>query len=388
MEGSRIHWTRGQLYELVWEKPITHAAKELGISDRGLAKKCAVYNIPVPPRGYWAKLEHGKKVRKIPLPLDNSEFSEFIYFKPVKTHDEPEPDPRASLTQEQLALAEAFVLPKKISRYHKVISAARSQHSKNRLDNYGRVEFLRSQTHPGIKVTPQTFDRACRFLQSLSDLFKQLGWELVSTNQLGKPLHSAVFSKDDLDIFYEIIERVSQLPIKPKPERKRETRFNYPDFDSLLFQRQEYKASGKLEFSINIYHDQKLKTRWKDSETGLIEDQLVDICCSVASAFEIERIRRIESIRREKEYARHQQEMIERRQREQEEKERQQHLFNMADNLEKIQRIKRLLQHVNQNYPKSDELEQWTAWVHQVIKELNPISDLDALLERGNLSEK
>ena len=39
-------------------------ATQLQMSDRGLAKLCARKNIPGPPRGYWAKLRHGRPVKK------------------------------------------------------------------------------------------------------------------------------------------------------------------------------------------------------------------------------------------------------------------------------------------------------------------------------------
>ena len=35
-------------------------AKEFDISDVGLAKVCRAHNIPLPPRGHWAKLPHGQ----------------------------------------------------------------------------------------------------------------------------------------------------------------------------------------------------------------------------------------------------------------------------------------------------------------------------------------
>lgn len=35
-------------------------AKEFDISDVGLAKVCRAHDIPLPPRGHWAKLQHGK----------------------------------------------------------------------------------------------------------------------------------------------------------------------------------------------------------------------------------------------------------------------------------------------------------------------------------------
>ncbi|ALE53347.1 hypothetical protein AC233_00395 [Burkholderia sp. HB1] len=62
-------FTRQQLYELVWSGPITTLAKSLAISDVGLAKACRRGDIPLPPRGYWAKLTAGKRVTRPPLPL-------------------------------------------------------------------------------------------------------------------------------------------------------------------------------------------------------------------------------------------------------------------------------------------------------------------------------
>jgi hypothetical protein len=61
-------FTRQQLYELVWAGPMTTQAKSLGISGVGLAKACRRGDIPVPPRGYWARLAAGQRVARTPLP--------------------------------------------------------------------------------------------------------------------------------------------------------------------------------------------------------------------------------------------------------------------------------------------------------------------------------
>jgi len=44
-----------ELAKMVWERPVSQIAKDLGVSDVALSKRCRVRNIPVPPRGYWAK---------------------------------------------------------------------------------------------------------------------------------------------------------------------------------------------------------------------------------------------------------------------------------------------------------------------------------------------
>ncbi len=60
--------TRSQLHAMVWSKPMTRLAKEFDISDVGLAKACRKNDIPLPPRGHWAKLEAGQEIKATPLP--------------------------------------------------------------------------------------------------------------------------------------------------------------------------------------------------------------------------------------------------------------------------------------------------------------------------------
>lgn len=61
--------SRLELYDLVWSKPRTELANELGVSDVAIGKYCRKSNIPAPPPGYWAKLHSGRSVSRIPLPL-------------------------------------------------------------------------------------------------------------------------------------------------------------------------------------------------------------------------------------------------------------------------------------------------------------------------------
>ena len=46
--------SREELYQLIWQKPLMTAAKELGIPDVGLKKVCDRLGVPRPPQGYWA----------------------------------------------------------------------------------------------------------------------------------------------------------------------------------------------------------------------------------------------------------------------------------------------------------------------------------------------
>ncbi|WP_343548988.1 hypothetical protein [Ralstonia sp.] len=55
---------RRQLYDLVWSKPRTQLAKELGISDVMIGKMCRQLNVPAPMPGYWASLTAGTSAKR------------------------------------------------------------------------------------------------------------------------------------------------------------------------------------------------------------------------------------------------------------------------------------------------------------------------------------
>jgi hypothetical protein len=74
-------FTRQQLYELVWSQPVTKLAKTLGISDVGLAKVCRRANIPVPQRGYWAKITAALPAARPELPQYDQKFRDRVDIK-------------------------------------------------------------------------------------------------------------------------------------------------------------------------------------------------------------------------------------------------------------------------------------------------------------------
>ena len=52
---------------MVWERPATDVARDLGISDVALGKLCRRLQVPKPPSGYWARISAGQKPRRPPL---------------------------------------------------------------------------------------------------------------------------------------------------------------------------------------------------------------------------------------------------------------------------------------------------------------------------------
>lgn len=67
-DGIPLTLSREDLYELAWSKPLRELAKDFGISDVALAKRCGRLGIPVPGRGYWARIDAGQRPYRPKLP--------------------------------------------------------------------------------------------------------------------------------------------------------------------------------------------------------------------------------------------------------------------------------------------------------------------------------
>lgn len=52
----RVNWPEKKaLTKLVWQKPLIHAAREIGVSDVALKKRCVKLGIELPKQGHWVK---------------------------------------------------------------------------------------------------------------------------------------------------------------------------------------------------------------------------------------------------------------------------------------------------------------------------------------------
>jgi AcrR family transcriptional regulator len=65
---AAITLSRKQLYQRVWSESISMVAKDIGLSSNALAKICNRLLVPYPSRGYWNKVNAGKRAARAPLP--------------------------------------------------------------------------------------------------------------------------------------------------------------------------------------------------------------------------------------------------------------------------------------------------------------------------------
>jgi AcrR family transcriptional regulator len=65
---ATVAFTREELYQRVWSKPLSLVGEELGLSGNALAKICSRLLVPYPSRGHWSKVSGGKAPVRPSLP--------------------------------------------------------------------------------------------------------------------------------------------------------------------------------------------------------------------------------------------------------------------------------------------------------------------------------
>jgi hypothetical protein len=134
-----IELTRQQLYDEVWAEPIIKVAARYGISDVGLKKVCKRNSVPVPARGYWRKVETGKKVKHLPLPKMAKEYP--VWFQSHDTWTSNKPDTEVVAQQKIIEAQPDYAITMKptLRGIHSRVQELREKFEAASEDDYGRV---------------------------------------------------------------------------------------------------------------------------------------------------------------------------------------------------------------------------------------------------------
>lgn len=191
---------REELFRKVWEYPISEVSKEYGISNVALHKRCIKLGVPVPERGYWAKVKAGKPVsRPMALPV----IQQPPYIKP-KTGAQRElhilPDALSFMQEdgrrEILSLAARLEVggqhTKMLDSIEEMEAKCREWHKKDIYGVYPTRNY-RYATEPFLAnaMTPKCFSRAFHIIDALLKALKPYNGRLDFENKLivnGEPV--------------------------------------------------------------------------------------------------------------------------------------------------------------------------------------------------------
>lgn len=160
MAHEDVTLTREALYEQVWKTPMSRLAAEFGISDVALAKICKKLDVPIPGRGYWARVTNGQRVKQPKLPKARaSTRTEFTIAKRAPR------DPDAPKERPQVP---EVVVSDSLAGAHKVVKQLGSE-----LEQKGL--YLRGYHEAAFSVTKDTKRRTLLILDALLKALESRG---------------------------------------------------------------------------------------------------------------------------------------------------------------------------------------------------------------------
>ena len=181
---ENIILTRQELYDLVWENPLSKLAKKYNLSDNGLRKICKKLDIPLPKNGHWQKIQYNKKVIKEKLPSNNTvEASITLKFRDnSETIINSEVNKLNQLTKElKNTLKDTILFPEKLTNPSQLIIDAKNDLKTKNPSLYHKTEGL-LEPSPGIlniTVAPQNVKRALLFMDIFIKAIQKRGHKII-----------------------------------------------------------------------------------------------------------------------------------------------------------------------------------------------------------------
>jgi hypothetical protein len=357
MSNQSIAITRRGLYEKVWNEPIVRVARILGLSGRGLGKLCARHDIPVPPRGWWARKRHGKLVRQ--TPLEHPETAERIVIQ-ASAQREPVSVESSELEREKEPTWRIAVSPDlPITNQLAKMTGAEMRRRWNRRPDAASGQLPLKRVAPTqilhTAVSPSLLPRALRIWQALLDAFDRRGYA-VSFDAQGNTIACVLGERFEI----ALLERRKQVFIQRTWGRGMEL-----EPSGLLFLRVggSYSNSGTADKPPH-----KIEDRLNRFVSGLIR-----------RALEAKRARAV----REEREARWRVEDDQRRSREQErlsEIARIRRLRSLALQWARDRRLAEFLADIDQRAQKEWDEErraratEWLTWANQLFQRRDPVA--------------
>jgi hypothetical protein len=247
-------FSRKEFYDLVWSTPLTTLAKQFGISDSGIRKKCLKMNIPLPKSGHWAKVQFNKPVKIEKLPTDYTGTDKVSFSirledtdEVISAHSKIQLLEKAIIEEEgeKLTVKERLTNPcKQVQDTKAAYSRKWNMHSS---DSY--VESYAKSL--SIRVSKEMQERCLRFFDVFIKIMEKRGHQVNCSNR-GTQL---IIQGEEIEIYLrEKTKRVEKISDR-----------SWKEYD--------YINTGIMVFVARIsWHN----TEWKDGKLPL-ENQLAKI---------------------------------------------------------------------------------------------------------------
>lgn len=366
--------SREELYDLVWKEPMITVCKRFGISDNGLRKHCKKMNIPTPPLGYWAKLKHGKPVKVVPLPKDNSGKKQNTELQEVDPTQIVNLSPAISREKErELEIMEGdiscFKVPDVLYATDPIIIDTKERARIEQDNAYLRKNPYKNKVGPtlDVSVAKESLDRVLSIFWTIIKSLRSRGHDI----RIKDSKTYALINNEKIQI--NITERKRRNPESDEPRNNMNNIF-----------------CGELHF--NIFWEYRESKIFKDTATTRLEDKIISIIATLEVRSEKIKEERIEEERRRIIREREERERKEFERDRNEEKNEFLALFTMAERLHKTnilrQYIRTYEEFINKQEWMTEEVAEKIQWAKDKADWLDPfLSKEDKYMDHYNKNE-
>lgn len=294
-----IRLEREALYREVWAEPVTKVARRYGISDVGLQKICRRLEVPLPPRGYWARVAAGRTPRQAPLLPTKGPIVHLLERRPDSR--DPEVETRvAAMVVEQVQYPESAPLHDSIDACLPVVRRMAEKLAKTPQRTDRGWLAVDGASSFDLEVSEATAPRALLVLDALLRTFQMAGAGLKGPVGPGYPAHFVV---DDEPFTLRIRERGRQpAVIDPETAARLSTMGSERRAAAAASQ-----STGALSLTVVPLRASAKAVTWRGKVNAPIEARLGEIAHGVkvlAQRLRVEREVAAERRRREEEEAR------------------------------------------------------------------------------------
>jgi hypothetical protein len=361
--------TRQELYDLVWENPLSKLAKKYNLSDNGLRKVCKKLDIPLPKNGYWQKIQYNKKVSKEKLPVNNTvETSITLKFRDnSETIINGEGNELNHLTKElQNVLKDTIVFPEKLTRPHQLIIDAKNDLKTKEPSYQHNIKGLLNTSSGilNITVAPPSVKRALLFMDVFIKALQKRGHKITVKE-------GTKIVIDNIEMGIGLRERLKRKIVK-----------------GTYYDSTELYPSNILSLSLYVYPAKD----WTDTNTNKLEDKIPNIIAKLELQAIEEKRKAIERELWHIEYERQRKIEEDFKARKEQEKIKTKKLFSDAEKFDKATIYRNYIaateQKAIQENNLTEELKDWIKWANEKADWFDPFTNKEDELLNDNDREE
>lgn len=361
--------TRQELYDLVWENPLSKLAKKYNLSDNGLRKVCKKLDIPLPKNGYWQKIQYNKKVSKEKLPVNNTvETSITLKFRDnSETIINGEGNELNHLTKElQNVLKDTIVFPEKLTRPHQLIIDAKNDLKTKEPSYQHNIKGLLNTSSGilNITVAPPSVKRALLFMDVFIKALQKRGHKITVKE-------GTKIVIDNIEMGIGLWERLKRKIVK-----------------GTYYDSTELYPSNILSLSLYVYPAKD----WTDTDTSKLEDKIPNIIAKLELQAIEEKRKAIERELWHIEYERQRKIEEDFKARKEQEKIKTKKLFSDAEKFDKATIYRNYIAATEQKAIKennlTEELKDWIKWANEKADWFDPFTNKEDELLNDNDREE